>query len=179
MSEFKVSSRYAKSVIDLARERNVLDAVHADMLQIIEVLKQNTQLQAVLQNPIIKLDRKENILKEIFGKSANPLLVSFFSMLVKKGRAGVLYSTAKEFITQYNVDRGIIEASVTSASPLSKEHYDQIVALIKQDYGKEVILSNKVEPDLIGGFILTIGDRQIDTSIAGKLNKLEQHFKNK
>jgi len=177
MSEFKVASRYAKSVIDLARERNVLDAVHSDMLQIIEVLKQNTQLQAVLKNPIIKLDRKENILKEIFGKTANPLLVSFFSMLIKKGRAGVLYQSAKEFITQYNVEKGIIEASVTSASPLSQEHYNEIVALIKKDYGKEVILTNRVEPDLIGGFILTIGDRQIDTSIAGKLNKLEQLFK--
>jgi|SRR5690606_17632769 len=178
MSEFKVASRYAKSVIDLAREKNALEAVHSDMLQIIDVLRQNSQLQAVLKNPIIKLDKKENILRDIFGKTVNPLLASFFTMLVKKGRGGVLYPTAKEFISQYNIEKGIIEASVTSASELSKEHFDQIANLIKQEYGKEVILTNKVDPSLIGGFVLTIGDRQIDTSIAGKLNKLEQHLKN-
>ena len=178
MSEFKVASRYAKSILDLAREQNVLEAIHADMLQVIEVIKSNSQLQAVLRNPIIKLDKKENILKAIFGKTANPLLVSFFTMLIQKGRAGILYPTAGEFISQYNVEKGIIEASVVSAAPLSKEHQDQITELVKNEFGNEVILSSKIDPELIGGFILTVGDRQIDASVAGKLNKLEQHFQN-
>jgi F-type H+-transporting ATPase subunit delta len=176
MSEFRVASRYAKSLIDLAREQNALDAIQADMLQVIEVIKSNSQLQAVLKNPIIKLDKKESILNSIFGKSAHPLLVAFFKLLIEKRRAGVLFATAKEFIVEFNQEKGIVEASVLSAAPLSSEQQEQIISLINKEYGKQVILSNEIDPDLIGGFILTVGDKQIDTSIAGKLNRLEQHF---
>jgi len=176
MSEFRVASRYAKSLIDLAREQNALDAIHADMLQVIEVIKSNSQLQAVLKNPIIKLDKKENILNGIFGKSAHPALLAFFNLLIEKGRAGVLFATAKEFIVEFNQEKGIIEASVLSAAPLSAEQKEQIISLVKEEYGSQVILSNEIDPELIGGFILTIGDKQIDASIAGKLKRLEQHF---
>lgn len=176
MSEFRVASRYAKSLIDLAREQNALDAIYADMLQVIEVIKSNSQLQAVLKNPIIKLDKKESILSDIFGKSAHPVLLSFFKLLVEKGRAGVLFATAKEFIVEFNQERGIVEASVLSAVPLSSEQKEQIISIVKEEYGSEVILVNEIDAELIGGFILTVGDRQIDASIAGKLNRLEQHF---
>lgn len=179
MSEFKVASRYAKSLIDLAREQNALEAIHTDMQQVISVLKSNPMLQAVLKNPIIKLDRKESILRALFGKTGHPALVSFFSLLVKKGRAGILFAAAQEFIREYNAEKGIIEASVISAAPLSEEHRRQIMAIVQNNGGNEVILNNEVDPELIGGFILTVGDRQIDASIAGKLNKLEQHFSNR
>src|SRR5690606_9666629 len=106
MSEFRVASRYAKSLIDLAREQNALDAIYADMLQVIEVIKANSQLQAVLKNPIIKLDKKENIINNIFGTSIHPALSSFFKLLINKGRAGILYPTAKEFIVAFNQEKG-------------------------------------------------------------------------
>lgn len=176
MSEFKVASRYAKSLIDLAKEQNALEAIHGDMLQVIEIIKSNSNLRAVLKNPIIKLDKKSNILKEIFGAKAHAAVISFFDLLVKKGRAGVIYATAKEFVSEYNREKGIVEASVVSAVPLSKEHQNEIISLIKKDYGNEVILTNEVNPDLIGGFILRVGDKQVDTSIASQLNKLEQHL---
>lgn len=179
MSEFKVASRYAKSLIDLAREQKALEAIHTDMQQVIAVLKGNPLLQAVLKNPIIKLDKKESILRSLFGKTGHPALVEFFSLLVRKGRAGILFATAEEFIREYNVENGIIEASVVSAAPLSDEHRRQMMDVVQSRGGNKVILTNKVDPELIGGFILTVGDRQIDASIAGKLNKLEQHFSNR
>lgn len=176
MSEFKVASRYAKSLIDLAKEQNALEAIHGDMLQVIDVIKSNSSLRAVLKNPIIKLDKKSNILKAIFGEKAHAAVISFFDLLVKKGRAGVIYATAQEFVSEYNREKGIVEASVVSATPLSKEHQNEIISLIKKDYGNEVILTNEVDASLIGGFILRVGDKQVDTSIASQLNKLEQHL---
>lgn len=176
MSEFKVASRYAKSLIDLAKEQNALEAIHGDMLQVIDVIKSNSNLRAVLKNPIIKLDKKSNILKAVFGAKAHAAVISFFDLLVKKGRAGVIYATAKEFVSEYNREKGIVEASVVSAVPLSKEHQNEIISLIKKDYGNEVILTNEVDANLIGGFILRVGDKQVDTSIASQLNKLEQHL---
>lgn len=176
MSEFKVASRYAKSLIDLAKEQNALEAVHGDMQQVIEVIKSNSNLRAVLKNPIIKLHKKANILKAIFGEKAHESVLAFFDLLVKKGRSGVIYATAQEFVSEYNREKGIVEASVVSAVPLSKDQLEQIIAIVKSDYGNEVLLTNDINPDLIGGFILRVGDKQVDTSIASQLNKLEQHL---
>lgn len=177
MSEFKVASRYAKSLIDLAREENALEAIRQDMVQVIEVMKENSQLRAVMSNPIIKLDKKQAIIDQIFGGKVHKAVASFFNIMIRKGRAGILYATASEFVEAYNREKNIVMAKVVSAAPLSADHYAQVQELIKAETKGEVILDNQVNPDLIGGFIITIGDKQIDTSILGKLNKLEKHLK--
>lgn len=177
MSEFKVASRYAKSLIDLAREQNALEVIHQDMLQVLKVLKENSQLRAVLGNPIIKSNKKESIIKLIFGDKIHDALKAFLSLMIKKGRANILYATGHEFIQAYNREKNIIKANVVSAMELSSEHFAQIQDIINKETHGEVILDTKIDPSLIGGFVLTIGDRQIDTSILGKLNKLEKHLK--
>jgi len=150
MSVFKVASRYAKSLIDLAQEHQNLDAVKADMSDVVAVIKSNTELQAVLNNPIIKTDKKLAILKALFQDKVKPEILEFFNIMGRKGRAELVYATALEFIREYNEVKGIVNA--------------------------EVILANKVDKSLIGGFVVKVGDKQIDASIQGKLNKLERHF---
>ena len=174
MSEFKVASRYAKSLIDLSRENNALEEVKRDMEQFIAVLRKNKELQAVLKNPIIKQDKKRNILSSLFGSIIHPSIAAFFNIMVRKGRAGILYATAQEFIREYNEVKNIVKARVTSAEPLSPENEKAVAALVRQYTGGEVLIENTVKPDLIGGFILTVGDRQVDASIAGRLQKLER-----
>lgn len=176
MSEFKVASRYAKSLIDLAQEQGNLDEIKVEMEQFMEVLKSNSELLAVLRNPIIKQDKKINILDGVFHGKLNPLVVSFFHLLIKKGRGEVLFSTSQEFIREYNEVKGIVKATVTSAAPMSETNLGTLRDQISKQINATIILENKVDPALIGGFIVTVGDRQIDTSILGKLNKLERHF---
>lgn len=176
MSEFKVASRYAKSLIDLSQEQGVLETVKQDMEQFIEVLRVNKELQAVLKNPIMKQDKKKNILDALFEKKIHPSITAFFHIMVRKGRAGILYPTAKEFIREYNEVKGIVNATVVSAVALSPQNLEALKTVIKGEIHAEVILHNEVNPSLIGGFVVTVGDRQIDASIAGKLHKLERHF---
>ena len=126
MSEFKVASRYAKSLIDLAREQNDLEAIRQDMTQVIEVMKGSSQLRAVMSNPIIKLDKKQSIIDQIFGGKVHQAVASFFNIMVRKGRAGVIYATALEFVEAYNREKNIVFAKVVSAAPLSPENYKQI-----------------------------------------------------
>src|SRR5690606_21441446 len=102
MSEIQVASRYAKSLIDLAQEQSNLESVKANIDSFINVLRANPELQAVLRNPIINADKKLSILTELFGKSFEKIILSFFAIVVRKGRSEILYATAKEFVSEYN-----------------------------------------------------------------------------
>ncbi|KGE15400.1 F0F1 ATP synthase subunit delta [Sphingobacterium deserti] len=176
MSIFTVASRYAKSLLELAQEQGNLDAVKADIDQIVVVLKSNTEIQTVLKNPIISADKKRSILQALFNGKVNPLIVSFFNILVSKGRGDILVDIAQEFIREYNQLKGIVNATVISATKLSEKNLNDLQAKISQEINAQVLLKNKVDASVIGGFKLLVGDRQIDATIAGKLNKLEKYF---
>ncbi len=176
MSEIQVASRYAKSLIDLAQEQNSLEQVKGDIDSFIQVVHNNSQLQAILKNPIINPDKKLSILTSLFGSRFGSLIMSYFKIVVSKGRSGILYATAKEFVNEYNRRKGVINASVTSAVPLTEANMNELKAMVSSATQKEVILETKVDPALIGGFVLKVGDRQYDTSIASSLTRLKKEF---
>lgn len=176
MSEIQVASRYAKSLIDLAGEQSSVEEVKGDIELFLGTCRANPELQAILKNPIISLDKKANILDGLFSGKVHEMILSFFKIVIRKGRAEILFATAKEFISQYNVLKNIVKATVTSASPLNPENIRQIEEVVKQSTQGEVILTSIVDPKLIGGFILKVGDKQFDTSISSKLNKLRKEF---
>jgi F-type H+-transporting ATPase subunit delta len=176
MSVFKVASRYAKSLLDLVNEQGNLEQSKNDIEQIASVIRSNTELKAVLSNPIIKTDKKQNILKSLFEGKVGKEVLSFLDIMVRKGRGELVYDTTLEFIREYNELKGIVHAEVISATALSQANLDALKANIAAQINADVILTNKVDETLIGGFVVTVGDKQVDTSIAGKLNKLERHF---
>ncbi|MGO1243325.1 MAG: F0F1 ATP synthase subunit delta [Sphingobacterium sp.] len=176
MSIFTVASRYAKSLLDLSKEKGSEDIIKGDIDQVIAVLKENSQLQKVLKNPIIKADKKRAILSGIFEGKVNPLVLSFFGILVDKGRANILFEIANEFVRSYNEFKGIVNATVVSATSLSDEILTELQKTLEQEINNQVILKNNVDPLLIGGIVVRVGDKQIDASIAGRLDKLKKHF---
>jgi len=176
MSEITVAIRYAKSLIDLAVEQKALEAVNADMEFFVRTIKANSELKAVLENPIIYHDKKISVLDAIFGGKVSPVTIAFFKLMVNKNRAEVLYPAALEFINQYDVINNITQATVVSAAELSEANKKTIIAEIEASTKGTVILTAKVDPALIGGFILTVGDRQVDTSISSSLTKLKKEF---
>lgn len=176
MSEIQVASRYAKSLIDLAEEQNALEKVRTDMDFFIRTLRENPTLKAVLKNPILGPDKKSGILTQLFGPRLHPMIMTFFGIVVRKGRSEVLFETAKEFINAYNIRKNIVKATVTTAAPLSPENIKQVEDVIKQSTHGEIILTANVDPSLIGGFIIKVGDKQFDTSLSTQLNKLKKEF---
>lgn len=179
MSEIKVASRYAKSLIDLAIEQNILDSIKGDMVLFDTVVDKNSELEAILKNPIIPLDKKSGILDDVFGDKVNQLTKIFFSTVVRKGRSSILYATAKQFIAQYNQIKGILTADISTAVALDAQTKQTIINLVKEETkANEVIVREFVNPDLIGGFILKVGDKQVDASIATKLNKMKKALVN-
>jgi len=175
----KAAARYAKSLIDLSTEQNVLEEMMKDMVLFEEVVDQNSELEAILKNPIVPLDKKAGILNDVFGNKVHQITQSFLKLVVNKGRSGILFETSKQFINQYQFIKGIVTAEVTSATALTDDNKTEIVSLVKKELGaKEVIIKEKVDEKLIGGFILKVGDKQFDASIAGGLNKLKKEFAN-
>jgi len=177
MSEIKVAGRYAKSLIDLAVENNALESAYNDMVLFVKVVDETPELEAILNNPIVPLDKKTGILNGIFAEKVSKLTISFFKIVVSKGRSAILFATAKQFVQQYNLMKGIVTADVTTATALSAEAKEQIVAIVKRELGaNQVIVNEKVNDKLIGGFILKVGDKQFDASIASGLSKLKKEF---
>ena len=177
MSEIKVAGRYAKSLIDLAVENNALAESYNDMVLFEQVVDKTPELEAILKNPIVPLDKKTGILNGIFANKVGSLTLTFFKIVVNKGRSALLFSTAQQFIQQYNQIKGIVTADVTTAVALSPAAKAEVVSIVKRELGaNEVIVKEKVNEKLIGGFILKVGDKQFDASIASGLSKLKKEF---
>lgn len=176
MSDIKVASRYAKSLLDLSLESNSQDEIKKDMELFVNTLKSSAELTAVIKNPIITLDKKRAILSALFGDKVSSITIAFFNIMVNKGRAAVLYGSAKEFLNQYNIHNNIVTVKVVSATPLTQEAQQEVVNKVKALTGGEIILKASVNESLIGGLILTIGDRQFDASVSNKLNQLKKEF---
>ncbi|GAA0892284.1 ATP synthase F1 subunit delta [Fulvivirga kasyanovii] len=177
MSEFRAASRYAKSLLELAEEKGVLEEVHKDMLSFHELCNENREFTLMLKNPIIKHDKKRAILEKVFKGKVNDLTMAIFDIITRKNREGILPAIAKEFHNQYNLLKKIEVAKVTTAVPLSPELRTQFEDLVKKISAKDSVeLSEVVDKDIIGGYVLKISDRQIDDSLKSKLKALELKF---
>ncbi|TAD97938.1 MAG: ATP synthase F1 subunit delta [Bacteroidetes bacterium] len=179
MSESRVASRYAKSLIELAVEKNCLEEVHQDMLLVRNTCESSRDLRMMLSNPIISSDRKLKSLKAIFAAKLSKLSEMFLDIISRKNRNLVLYEIAQETHNQYNVLKKIQVAQVITPFPLDESLRNSFLEVIKEITGSvSVELSEKVDDTLIGGFVLNINDRQIDSSIKNRLAELRGIFAN-
>jgi F-type H+-transporting ATPase subunit delta len=177
MVDSRAASRYAKSLLGLAIEKKALDNVHNDMVFFTKVVEENKNFALMLRNPVIAHDKKSEILSRIFKGKVHALTMSFFDIITRKNREPLLPSIAREIHTQYNEYKGISKATVTSATPLDANLRAEFETLVKKYSNlKQVELLEKVDPSMIGGFVLKVGDRQIDASLSNKLKALKVKF---
>lgn len=176
MSEYRIASRYAKSLLDLAVEKGQLDEVNNDMLMFSNLVKENRDLLLMLKSPIITHDKKLSVLNQIFEGKVNDLTLAMFRILTRKQREKYLDQIAEAFHHQYNFNQGIEEATVTTTFALDAKIKAQFEDIVAQISGKKVELTEVIDEELIGGFILRIGDKQIDDSVSSKLKALKLEF---
>lgn len=176
MSEFRAAYRYAKSLISLAEEKDVLEQVYSDMLLFTDVVEKNKEFPRILKNPIINHEKKLNILRKIFKDKVHPMTLAIFEIITRKNREAILPQIAKSFHQQYNVLKGIEEAKVITTFPLDERTREQFKNIVRKKTGNDVELKEEVNESLIGGYILKIGDLQIDESINSKLKELRLQF---
>ena len=178
MSELRIASRYAKSLLELAEEKKSLAKVAKDIELFDSICESNRDFVVMLRNPIINHGQKLAILQKLFKGKVNALTLSMFEIVTRKGREQYLPEMAKAFKHQYNVMQGIVEATVTTVAPMTaaikKELSDVLKKLTKDS---KVVLTEVVDPEIIGGFVLKIGDKQIDDSVSSRLRAVKLQFK--
>lgn len=160
----------------LAVEKGQLEKVYADMKHVQGVCDQSKDFVNFLNSPIINPDKKRAVLKEIFGSSVGEISMDFLTILVRKRREMYIPEIAKSFSAQYKEHKNILTAVITSAAGIDDTVRKKVLELVKQTTKGEVELVEKINRDLIGGFILRIGDKQVDSSVSRKLNELRKTF---
>lgn len=171
-----VAIRYAKSLLQLAIEKGQLEKVYTDMQLVESVCEENRAFTNFLNSPIIKTDKKVSVIKEIFSNKVSDITLGFLTILTHKRRELYMGEIAKAFVIQYKQYKNILMAVITSALGIDSTVKAKVLELVKQTTKGEVELIEKVDKNLIGGFVLTIGDKQVDASVSRKLNNLRKTF---
>ncbi|MBK8051929.1 MAG: ATP synthase F1 subunit delta [Saprospiraceae bacterium] len=177
MSVSRISSRYAKSLMELALDRNELEAIKKDILYFTDAMR-NRDLYLLLKSPIINAGKKLSIIKTVFGNKVGSTTMAFFEIIIKKGREMYLPEIAADFIGQYKLYNKISTIKITTASPLSQDAMNDIKSkLLASNITMEKLeVTEKVDPSIIGGFIIEAGDKLYDASIAHKLEEMKKNL---
>jgi len=146
------------------------------MKMILGVCKENRDFSLMLRSPIIKPDKKEAILSALFGNKVNTITREFINIIVRKKREYALEQIAESFVEQYKKHKKILTAVITTAMGLDEELRAKVLEVVKAAVRSEIELVEKVDANIIGGFIIRVGDKQDDTSIRTKLMKLNRVF---
>lgn len=174
MADSRAASRYVKSLLGLSVERNALEAVHADMQLFAKVCESSHDLVVMLRSPIIKHDKKKAVLDAIFKGKVNDLTMAMIAIITRKNREPLLPEIAREFHAAYNEFKGIGKATLITTFAIDPKLREEIEGMVKTlSNRKQIELEEKVDPSLIGGFILNVGDKQVDASIRNRLRSLE------
>lgn len=173
MSVTRVAYRYAQALLDLSTEQNSLDKVKADMMQLSNVCKESKEFSNLLSSPIIDSKKKTEIFSAIFESKMEKISLDFMNLILKNSREDILRQIADAFINLYKKSKNIMDVTVISATKLDDKTRATIEAKIKANFEGTIELTEKIDPALIGGFIVRIDDQQIDASIANQLTNLK------
>ncbi|TNE82145.1 MAG: ATP synthase F1 subunit delta [Bacteroidetes bacterium] len=175
MSEIRIASRYASSLLGLAEEQGKLDAVQNDMQQFKSACEGSRELVNMLKSPIVTPALKRQVLDKTFG-SFQDLSKLFLQTVVRKGREAYLPMIASEYLAQYNEKKNIAKAVVTTANPINADMVAKIKKELEVKTGKTIEIETQVDASIIGGLVVRINDSLFDASIANSLKKIKKEL---
>lgn len=175
MKGTKAASRYAKGLLELAIENNKVEQIAADMKYLGEVSEESKEFVLMLNSPIVKSDKKVAVMNEIFGQFED-ITMRFVQLVAKNGREGLLPAIASSFDQQVKDYKGIVPVTIISAVPLAADTKKAILDRISVSVKGTLEVTEKIDNDLIGGFVVRMGDTQIDASIARQFSNLKQRL---
>lgn len=176
MKNLKLANRYAKALFEFAGERNQIEIVNQDLNLVKVTLKENRQLQAILNSPVIEPTKKHAIFTALFQGHLSQTTFTFLDVIIRKKREPALKTICEEFTKYYNDYHHIRVVTITTARPMSAELREKIRNLLAEETHYTIDLEETVRPDIIGGIIVKMGDFYFDAGILSKINKLRNAF---
>jgi F-type H+-transporting ATPase subunit delta len=171
----KVAKRYAQGLLDFTNESGQTATVFSEMKDVVKLMSQSVDLNKFFLTPYIDAKKKTEVADEIF-KGLSLSSQNLIRLVIKQGRENQLKNIAQEFINKVEDINGVQRITLTTATELSKENIDQILKSTNLVNGSNFDLKVNVNPKLLGGYILRVGDQQIDASVKNKLNQVKKDF---
>jgi F-type H+-transporting ATPase subunit delta len=175
MKSNKSAVRYATALLELAIEHNKVELIESDILQLLKTAEEVHDFQVFLNSPLIIIDKKIAVIKQIFT-DFNQTTIDFLSLVTQNGRETVMIDIAKQFVSLLKAQRGIVPITIISAQQLEDHTKQSILSKISAAITGTAEITEQIDADLIGGFIVRMGDHQIDASVATQLKRLKQQF---
>jgi F-type H+-transporting ATPase subunit delta len=176
MVQLRVAGRYAHALMEFAEGRRNVEEVAEDLTKLRTLMKESRDFAVFLRSPVIKREKKREVLKSLFEKKFHAATNEFLSLLAKKGREDALPEIIKEFFRLRDVGLGIVNVDVRSAVELSRQHSTQLEKTFEGYTKKKVRLLLTIDKQLKGGFVAKIGDTVFDGSVTRQLELLRQRF---
>jgi F-type H+-transporting ATPase subunit delta len=175
--ELSVARRYAAALFGAASKRNEVDAVAANLQEVVSTVLASRELQSVLHHPRLPREKKTAVLRGIFSGSVRPDVEKFLFLVVEKDRAILLPQIQQEFNRLVDEHRGEADGEAVSAVPLSAQQISALNAALNQRFGVKVRLKTRVDENVLGGLVVRVGDKLIDGSAATRLEKIKEQLK--
>ena len=174
MAQSAITVRYAKAFFSLAKEKNLQDTLKSDMELIASVCEKSSDFTLLLENPIVKTMRKVELFSLIFSEKIHSYTLNFLKIIAENKREIYIPGICRNFLSLVRKDQNITTAVVTTASELEADTVKKIEKFLEKGLNTRIELSTKVNPNIIGGMILRLEDKQCDASIAAQLKKIKQ-----
>jgi len=176
MRNNKLAVRYAKSLLALTVERGEIERAFSDMALIENTIAESSDLRAMLVSPVIGKSGKLKVMNAIFNNKVSVETSAFLTIIVNKGREYHLEEIAGAFVSLVKKHRNILSAELTTAIPADSAILEKVKAIISAVHNGGIEIAEKVDPNVLGGFLLKVDDKLIDASLTGKLRELRQEF---
>jgi F-type H+-transporting ATPase subunit delta len=176
MSEMRVAKRYAAALMESAQEQHVLEDVAMDVQILKDVLHTSREFRLFLSSPIISIEKKRNVLTQLFAKQLNPMTYTFLHMLIEKGRENILPDIITQFYSLHDEMLGIIGVDIKTAVSFSGNQEKALITQLEGYIGKKVRVTFSMDKSIQGGFIARAGDTVFDGSIRRQLERLRELF---
>ena len=179
MNESKISVRYAKALIMSAKDQKILDPVRADIVLLIQTLKGVPELLQLLESPVVEPGKKLEVMNMIFSGKLEPITLSFIRLAISNKREENLPDMARMYIDLFKQEKGIKQAFLTTAVTIEKEIRAAVITMIKKVFKTEIELNEKIDEQIIGGFILQVEDQLLDASVTRQIRKIRKSLVDK
>lgn len=176
MNRSVLNNRYAKALLALAGENNLLERSYADLKLVNEVFSMHKELKVLLKSPVVRITRKQAVIRHLFENKLHPLILNYMLIIVRKQRGHLLDGISGSYLKVYKQMLGIETVRITTAAPLDEKIREKALLASRELTPHEIEFEENVNPDIIGGFILDMGDMQYNASVQYRMARLRKHL---